>query len=96
MRKTERIDPFLNEIGRIWKEKCPDWRFGQIMVNFLPFLQKEVGDIWFPEEEEFLLIFKKYFNDTENPTQEENRNKNNDRNQREYQREYAEDDSFEI
>ena len=35
MRKVERIDTFCNELAKIWKENCPDWRFGQLMVNVL-------------------------------------------------------------
>lgn len=35
MRDIDRIDIFCNELAAIWKEKCPDWRFGQLIVNFL-------------------------------------------------------------
>lgn len=61
MRNKDRIEPFLNEIGKLWKEKVPDWRFAQLLVNFLPYLQNKVGDIWFVEEDEFLEHFKNYF-----------------------------------
>ena len=62
MRNTDRIEPFLSEIGRIWKEKCPDWRFGQLMYNFFSVL----GDPFYYEEDEFLEAFKAYTN-RENP-----------------------------
>lgn len=59
MRNIERIEPFMKEITKIWKEKCPDWRFGQFMVNVLGDLDR---DPFFPEEDEMLKLFKKYFN----------------------------------
>ena len=58
MRKIERIDEFCQELAKIWKEKCPDWRFGQLMVNVLGSIPK---DPFFPEEEEMLEYFKNYF-----------------------------------
>lgn len=33
MRDPERIEPFMQEIGKLWKENCPDWRFGQLIEN---------------------------------------------------------------
>ena len=35
-----RIDAFLLEIAAPWKENLPDWRFGQLMFNFI----SESGD----------------------------------------------------
>lgn len=32
MRKKERIDPFLQKFGELWKE-YPDLRFGQLFQN---------------------------------------------------------------
>ena len=58
MRDPERIDKFCNEIAKIWKEKCPDWRFGQLMVNVLNSFEK---DPFFYEEEETLNEFRKFF-----------------------------------
>ena len=58
MRSADRIEPFMMELAKIWKEKCPDWRFGQLMVNVLNSLDR---DPFFPEEEEMLNHFKKYF-----------------------------------
>ena len=58
MRKKERIEPFMMELAKIWKENCPDWRFGQLMVNVL-----NSFDInpFFIEEDEMLKRFKKFF-----------------------------------
>ena len=62
MRNVDRIDPFLEEIGSLWKKNFPDWRFGQLMYNFFC----ELGDPFYYEEEEFLVGFRAYCN-RENP-----------------------------
>lgn len=59
MRNPDRIDIFLQKLGKIWKENCPDWRFGQLMVNVLNSMQK---DPFFPEEDEMIEYFENYFN----------------------------------
>lgn len=59
VRKIERIEPFMKELTKIWKEKCPDWRFGQLMSNVLNSFDI---DPFFIEEDEMLERFKKYFN----------------------------------
>ena len=56
MRDPERIIPFLLEIGKLWKEKVPDWRFGQLMYNFF----SAYGDPFYWEDNSFLELFKKY------------------------------------
>lgn len=58
MRDINRIEPFMNEMASIWKEKFPDWRFGQLMSNsFCAF-----GDSFYYEEEELLVAFRAYAN----------------------------------
>jgi len=50
MRNKKRIDPFLKEIGNLWK-LYPDYRFGQLIY----LIADEIGgDIFFPEEQEWL------------------------------------------
>ena len=61
MRDINRITPFLEEVGQIWKEKFPDWRFGQLMYNFFTAL----GDPFYYEEDELLVAFKAYANKEE-------------------------------
>ena len=56
MRDINRIDPFLKEVGEIWKKRFPDWRFGQLMYNFIC----ETGDPFYWEEEEFLAKLRDY------------------------------------
>ena len=57
MRDKNRIKPFLDELGKIWEEKCPDWRFGQLMYN----LMCQTGDFFYFEEDRMLKEIKKYF-----------------------------------
>jgi len=50
MRDIKRIDPFLEEVGNMWKE-MPDLRFGQLIYVLADKLGR---DIFFPNEEEWL------------------------------------------
>ena len=59
MRDINRIDPFLKEVGEIWKKRFPEWRFGQLMYNFIC----ETGDPFYWEEEEFLAKLRDYLKD---------------------------------
>ena len=58
MRKKERIKPFMEELGKIWEDNCPDWRFGQLMINVLSSMPI---DPFFPEEDKMLEYFREYF-----------------------------------
>ena len=60
MRRIDRIDPFLKELGDIWKTKCPDWRFGQFMMNFLGWVANKYKDPFFPEEAEMTKFLREY------------------------------------
>lgn len=59
MRDIDRIDKFCNELAKIWKDNCADWRFGQFMVNVLGSLPV---DPFFPEEDKMLEYFRNFFN----------------------------------
>lgn len=59
VRRIERIEPFMKELTKIWLDKCPEWRFGQLMSNVLNSFDI---DPFFIEEDEMLERFKKYFN----------------------------------
>lgn len=61
MRNPDRIYKFCNELANIWATKCTDWRFGQLMMNVLGEMQAGGRDPFFPEEEEMMKFFKKYF-----------------------------------
>lgn len=61
MRDIERIAPFCEKLERYWKEMVPDWRFGQLMSNFLGYVAQKKGDIWFVEEPEMSELLDEYF-----------------------------------
>ena len=50
MRDVKRIDGFLEKFGEMWKTHFPDWRFGQLVVNF----ERAYGDPFYLEEDDFL------------------------------------------
>ena len=65
MRNPNRLDSFYDEIKEIHKKSFPDWRFGQLMSNFLGWLYSVKGrDPFFPEEEDMVKYFKEYANCT--------------------------------
>ena len=67
MRNPERIDTFTSELNRIWKNHFPDWRFGQLMSNFLGWVQfDKKRDIFFPEEDEMLTYLKEFCGEVKN------------------------------
>ena len=57
MRDPKRMNKLLDVLKKCW-EKEPDWRFGQLMVNFLNQLPR---DPFFYEEDEMIEEMKKYF-----------------------------------
>lgn len=57
MRDKNRIKPFLKILEQCWNE-APDWRFGQLMMNFLGQLPR---DPFFYEEDEMEEELKKFF-----------------------------------
>lgn len=63
MRDINRLDKFYDELKEIHKKNFPMWRFGQMIVNVLADWQaKTKMDIFFPEEDEMIQIFKDYVN----------------------------------
>ena len=58
MRDAHRIVNFLSEVGRLWEENVPDWRFMQLICN----LQSACGsDMFYMEEDRFLEHLRNYF-----------------------------------
>lgn len=58
MRDAHRIVNFLSEVGRLWEENVPDWRFMQLICN----LQSACGsDMFYMEEDRFLAHLRNYF-----------------------------------
>ena len=62
-RNTFQIGVLVSELKEIHKKHFPDWRFGQMIVNVLADWQaKTKRDIFFPEEDEMIQIFRDYVN----------------------------------
>ncbi len=61
MRDEKRIDVVCNKISEYW-HKVPDWRFGQLLCNLLG---EELNgrDLFFIEENEFMNMMDKFFNE---------------------------------
>lgn len=55
MRDPNRIPRIMEEIENAWKE-VPDWRFGQLMVNFI----STCGDPFYWEDEKFAERLRDY------------------------------------
>lgn len=66
MRNPDRIDDFCRELAKIWKNNCPDWRFGQFICNTFGQMASDGRDPFFPEEDEMIKYFRNYFGVGEN------------------------------
>ena len=61
MRDPNRIPKLCQRLAKCWMQ-VPDWRFGQLMSNVLGQYVADTGrDIFFPEDEELIGYFEKYF-----------------------------------
>lgn len=58
MRNPDRIYPFCMKLAELWMN-VPDWRFGQLMTNFVSSLPR---DVWFYEEPELIKVLEEYLN----------------------------------
>lgn len=56
MRDPNRLDAFYDALRDFHKTYCPDWRFGQLIINFL----SEYGDPFYWEETTFLDKLDEY------------------------------------
>ncbi len=61
MRDINRLNDFYNEFQKI-HEKIPDWRFGQLIINFQRWCNsvKRISDIFYLEEDECITLLKEY------------------------------------
>lgn len=57
MRDPDRLQPLYNELCRIHQEYCPDWRFGQFIMNVL----SQLGDIFYIEDDCIIERIESYF-----------------------------------
>ena len=61
MRDPNRLDKFYDEIKEIHKKYFPDWRYGQLIYNFIMWLRVEKKiDCFFPEEDRMLNFIKEF------------------------------------
>lgn len=58
MRNPNRLDAFYDELKRLHKENVPDWRFGQFLVNFLTWYNR---DPFYLEEDKMIEEISRYF-----------------------------------
>ena len=66
MRDPDRLEGFYEEIKAIHRGTFPDWRFGQLMYNFLGWLYQDKHiDCFFPEEDQMVEYFKEFAQMTE-------------------------------
>lgn len=61
MRDAERIEPFCQELARLWVTYVPDWRFGQLISNLFGHIVGNGRDPFFPEEDEMIRTIASYF-----------------------------------
>ena len=61
MRDINRIDPFLKELGEVWRT-CPDMRFGQLISCLIPRQDSEnlKSILWNWEEDNWTKALKQF------------------------------------
>ena len=59
MRDINRIEPFCQELLKVWKNN-PDMRFSQLIVNLMGGYG---SDMYYVEDEDFINILKEFYND---------------------------------
>lgn len=61
MRDKKRIKKFCDKLANIWENNVPQWRFGQLICNVFEQMAADGRDPFFPEEDEMIKFFEKYF-----------------------------------
>lgn len=62
MRDPSRIEPFCQELTKLWK-LVPDWRFGQLFCN----LQRQYcNDLFYVDDERMLELMSDLLNHIDN------------------------------
>lgn len=57
MRNPDRIDVFCNRLAKVWKEQVPDWRFTQLLMNFLNYYGR---DPFYMEDDRMIAALEEY------------------------------------
>lgn len=60
MRNINRIPMISMEIRDLWTPYCPDWRFGQLMYNFIAWY----GDPFYLEDDAFIAKLEEYLKES--------------------------------
>lgn len=61
MRDPKRLDSFYDKMKEIHKEKLPDWRFGQLMLNFLSmYMTGNETELFYMEDKELIKKLEEY------------------------------------
>jgi len=61
MRDPNRLDNFYGEMTKLHKKHFPDWRWGQMVHNFLGWLMETYKvDGFYAEEDKMLQWFKEF------------------------------------
>lgn len=60
MRDPNRLYTFYNEITRIHIERFPDLRCGQLLINFMSWMNQKSIDPYYLEENDMLNLFRKF------------------------------------
>ena len=56
MRDAARLDNFYDTLKKYHKKYLPDWRFGQLIINFI----SDCGDPFYYEEDKMLEKLEEY------------------------------------
>lgn len=61
MRDINRIRKFCDELADIWERKCPDWRFGQLVLNIMN--SDEMDDVipFYVEDDKMIEYIRSHF-----------------------------------
>ena len=64
LRDSNRLQPFYEKIEEFHRLYVPDWRFGQLIINFCGWLfaQKGIQDIFYIEDDKMAEYIEEYFN----------------------------------
>ena len=57
MRDINRIQPLLTDLGNVWEQCFPDWRFMQVITNFQSWLG---SDGFYIEDDKLIEEFCKF------------------------------------
>lgn len=61
MRDPKRLDGFYDKMKKIHQEKLPDWRFGQLMLNFLSmYMTGNETELFYMEDKELIKKLEEY------------------------------------